>query len=207
VTVCEARSSRIVGLDAQTGREVWTAKTAGEVRAIAGGTAVVVTAPGGGRPHGSLTAIDLRDGTARWTHDLPRHVDRALPCADSWVDASLRLVAVACNWDLTDYATVGEKQASAVVTYDLESGSTRQTHRYATAPITATAVFADGRVLVALIDEQQRWVAEVRNPQGDRHRETIAPYVGSHQTVRDLAVVGDQVLVIDGGAERLGCLR
>ena len=206
-TICGTTSSRMVALDSESGHELWTADTEGDVRAVADGTVIVLTPAGGETPAGSLTAIDLDDGTARWTHELPHHKKHALACADALVEAAGQVAALACNWDLTDYATVGVQQASAVFIYDLVSGSSLRTIAYRTAPITFTTAFPDGRVLVALVDGQQTWMLDLTKSNGSRHSVSIAPYAGSHSTVRDLRVSGDQVLVIDAGSETLSCLR
>ncbi|HEY5978766.1 MAG TPA: PQQ-binding-like beta-propeller repeat protein [Microlunatus sp.] len=204
---CPGPSDRLIGLDAATGHEQWSHDITGDLRAVLSGTAVVLTRPGRVDPAGSLTAIDLADGTTRWTRALPHGGEPTLPCGDAELTAGKQVAVLVCTWDLTEYPAGPQRFSSSVFGYDAVTGSPVRPVTYPTVPVVAAAVTDDERVIVACADAAEGWVLDVAIPRTSHRRLSVAPYLNSHATARGLVVFDDQVLVVDAASETLRSLR
>jgi hypothetical protein len=205
---CGTASSRIVGLDADTGLELWSSTSAGDVRGVGAGAVLLVTPLIGDGAGRMLTAVDVADGETRWSRELPTQGKQALPCVDVQVQAGPQIAVVVCTWDVTDYPLgPAEQYVSTARTYDAVTGSMLRTIPYP-GTITSTAVSADGRVLLARADPHAGWVLDVLGVDPAIPRLSIGPEIAHlHSTVRTLTAVGDQVFVVEARDEQLRCLR
>lgn len=155
-----------------------------------------------------MAAVDLENGTLRWSRKLPRQETRAMPCEDVQVTAGARVAVAVCTWDLTDYPLGPENLTSTVYVYNARAGSQLRQIRYAAGPIVSAAVARDGRILVARANPWTGWVLDVANAQPRRPTLTLDRYYPDHTVIRrTLAVIEDQVLALDAGQETLRSLR
>jgi outer membrane protein assembly factor BamB len=204
MTTCGSPSSRLIALDPKTGHELWPIEARGDVRAFDQDTVLVVTPAAAGEER-SLTAINLDDGSTRWSQELPRMAGRR-PCDDLQVQIGANTAVVVCTWDMTDYPLGLVDFSSTVHILDAATGSTVETSTYRPTPVVSTAVSTDGRV-VAVRADSGGWMLEVISPSAQHARLRVAPYLDHNSTVRAMTVIGDQVLVVDEGSETVSSLR
>ncbi len=202
-----SQASRVVGLDPETGRELWSSTMAADLRGVAGGAGIMLTAADAGGDQ-AFTAVDLHDGRTRWSHPLPHHDLTSAPCQDQQVAAAGRIAVLVCSWDVTDYPLGPEKYSSTGYAYDASTGALLNEFTPDSGPIIWTAVAADGRILVARTNPWIGWVLDVVVLEPGSRTVTLDPvYLEHHAALRTLTAVGDQVLVLDAGHDTLRSLR
>lgn len=205
VSSCDG-STRVTALAADTGRRLWSTPITGDLLAGMEGAAIVIGAPDSTSDGGSITVLDLADGSVRWTGALPSadHADNG--CIAPQVFGAGRTVEVVCDFQLTDGLSAGA-YLSTVRLYDAVSGATLAEKTYQDSILAAAMVTQDGKAVVLRGDWERGCVLERIRPSSPTSGFTVVP--GSIHECGFVALlrVDGQVLAADAARAELRSLR